>query len=158
MSLSGTGELSGSLTIEGVMTETIQSGFMDEGKTVIGYVGTSSAGSIDFGIAIKRELGDAFGSYDLGGGWRWSPWFGYFSDANSPWIYHNEHRWMYVFELPQAMGVYLWDNAMQDILWTSESDYPNLYRFSDGEWLWYQEGSVDPRWFNVLSTAEWESW
>ena len=30
------------------------------------------------------------------------------------------------------------------------------YRFSDGEWIWYQIGSKDPRWFNKISKGQWE--
>jgi hypothetical protein len=63
---------------------------------------------------------------------------------------------MYVFEAVE--GVILWDLEMNGIMWTSESVYPYLYRFSDGEWLFYDEGSDNPRWFNVLSSGVWESY
>lgn len=38
---------------------------------------------------------------------------------------------MYVFD-QQGSGVYLWDNEMQTVLWTSESNYPYLYAFQTG--------------------------
>ncbi|HWY30684.1 MAG TPA: hypothetical protein VNX46_08030, partial [Candidatus Acidoferrum sp.] len=34
---------------------------------------------------------------DLGSGWKNSSWFGTFNVNNYPWIYHNQHGWMYAF-------------------------------------------------------------
>lgn len=94
---------------------------------------------------------------DLGDNWRYIDWLGYFNISTDPWIYHNEHGWLYVFPaVTYTEGVYFWDNSMQSVLWTSEMVYPSMYRFSDNAWIWYQMGSKDPRWFNKLATNEWE--
>ncbi len=55
LSLSTAGELSGSFTYETGDTDTIQSGFMDESKTVISYVGVSDSGMLDFGLGFKKK-------------------------------------------------------------------------------------------------------
>ena len=92
---------------------------------------------------------------DVGGGWYWYDWFGYFSLDSRPWIYHMEHGWMYPFAA-STDSIYFWDSSMNAFWWTSQSTYPYLYRFSDGEWLWYLEGSVNPLWFVRLSDGVWE--
>lgn len=94
---------------------------------------------------------------DLGGGWFWLDWFGYFNLNLDPWVYHREHGFLYPFGT-STESVVFWDSAMADFWWTSETQYPYLYRFSDGEWLWYLEGSSAPRWFNKLSDGTWEEW
>lgn len=96
-------------------------------------------------------------SADLGNEWIRSDWLGDFSIIAYPWIYHSEHEWMYVFPNSTNIGgIYYWDNTMKSVLWTSEDVYPSLYRFSDESWIWYLEGSKDPRRFVNLVTSEWE--
>ena len=96
-------------------------------------------------------------SVDLGNDWRWTHWLGYFNVGVESFIYHSEHKWLYVYQNAfRSNGVYFRDDSMGSILWTSENVYPFLYRFSDGEWIWYQKGSKDPRWFNRLSKDQWE--
>ena len=94
---------------------------------------------------------------DLGGGWRWLDWFGYFSVGNCPWIYHLEHEWLYPFG-ESTTDLVFWDNGMGDFWWTGATAYPFLYRFSDGAWLWYQVGSSNPRLFYNFNTSMWESY
>ena len=98
-----------------------------------------------------------YDSVDLGNDWRWTHWLGYFNIGVESFIYHSEHKWLYVYKNAfRTNGIYFRDDSMNSILWTSEKVYPFLYRFSDGEWIWYQKGSKDPRWFNKLGTGEWE--
>lgn len=103
------------------------------------------------------------GAVDLGGGWRWLNWFGYFNDQENPWIYHDQHRWLYPFGTGTDDLVF-YDSAMSafwstgQLWWTSRSVYPWIYRFSDGNWLWYQEGTSNPRWFYNAGTGNWEQY
>jgi hypothetical protein len=100
-------------------------------------------------------------SVDVGGGWKWSPWFGYYSDANPSWtgiqgwIYHLEHGWLYVLG-NAGNGVYLWGQSTA-WWWTSSTVYPNVYSYQEQSWLWYQLGSQTPRWFYNLTLGIWES-
>jgi hypothetical protein len=54
-SLSTSGELSGSFTVDGVANETIQSGFMDQNKSIIVFVGTSDNDQMDLGIGFRTS-------------------------------------------------------------------------------------------------------
>jgi hypothetical protein len=94
---------------------------------------------------------------DLGGGWKWLDWFGYFNVSSSPWIYHMEHGWLYTFG-QTTDSIVFWDHTMVAFWWTSESVYPSLYRFSDGAWLWYLKGgSPSQRWMYNFTSGQWES-
>ena len=98
-----------------------------------------------------------FKATDLGGGWAWLNWLGSFNAANDPWIYHAQHGWLFPFaDGPES--VYFWDGEMNSIIWTSETVYPSIYRFSDEKWLYYEEGSSTPRWFVDLLSGQWEQW
>ena len=95
----------------------------------------------------------------LADNWRYNGWLGYFNISTDPWIYHMQHGWLYVFpSVTDTDSVYFWDNSMQSVLWTSQSVYPSMYRFSDSTWIWYQKDSSNPRFFNKLATGEWENW
>ena len=97
------------------------------------------------------------GAVDIGNSWLWTNWLGYFNIASDPWIYHQEHKWIYIPSITTNFdSFYFWDNDMKSFLWTSEEMYPKLYRFSDGKWLWYLKESKNPRWFVNLATSEWE--
>lgn len=91
----------------------------------------------------------------LGSGWMWSPWFGYFSNSAAPWLYHNEHAWLYPFGQDPASVVF-WDAGMNAFWWTGDTMYTYLYRFSDSSWLWYLPNSSNPRVFLNLKTGQWE--
>ncbi|MFC1452368.1 alpha/beta hydrolase-fold protein [Verrucomicrobiota bacterium] len=92
---------------------------------------------------------------DLGGGWRWLAWFGTFNVDSDPWVFHNEHGWMYRAG-ESAANLWFW-TADMGWLWTSDTAYPFLYRNQDGAWLWYLRDTDDPRWFYNFATQAWES-
>lgn len=93
---------------------------------------------------------------DLGNGWRWLSWFGYFNVNSVPWIYHQGLGWLY----PSATttdSINLYDPQTNAYWWTSSTCYPYLYRLSDGTWRYYQAGTTTPRWFFNFSTGQWET-
>jgi hypothetical protein len=91
----------------------------------------------------------------LGGGWEWLNWFGYFNTNSSPWIYHEQHGWLYPYgTTTDSIGFY--DLAMDTFWWTSAADYPYVYRLQDGAWLFYEVGSSHPRWFYNYKNHGWE--
>ncbi|MFC1452626.1 formylglycine-generating enzyme family protein [Verrucomicrobiota bacterium] len=107
----------------------------------------------DMGYSIVRALPGV----ELGGGWKYSDWFGifwydsYYGDQG--WIYHMEHAWQY-FSGYSHSGIWIWDPYM-NWLWTSAGVYPYLYSVDDAAWLMYLEGSVDPRYFCNMATGAW---
>ena len=97
------------------------------------------------------------GAVDIGNGWRWTDMLGYFYVASDPWVYHEDHKWIYISPIVTNFdSVYFWDKTLNSFLWTSDEMYPELYRFSDRKWIWYLKGSKNPRWFVDLATSEWE--
>jgi hypothetical protein len=116
---------------------------------------TISAGTV---VAVLALLAGLWSSASiLDNNWRWHKWFGYFNVAYDPWIFHDQHGWLYCAG-DTTGSIWIWDSTMGSFWWTSDSVYPYLYRASDEAWLWYQEGSSGPRWFNNINTGGWESW
>ncbi len=104
------------------------------------------------------SLWEVCGVVVLGSDWYWLNWFGTFNLTFDPWVYHLQHRFLYPFGANCA-GLVFWDNEMGTFWWTSASVYPYVYRFSDGQWLWFQPTSGldgNPRWFVILSSSVWE--
>ena len=102
------------------------------------------------------DLGWRSGESDLGGGWKWLNWFGYYNTNFAGWIYHDQHGFLYPFD-DGSGGMTFWDNSMAEFWWTKSATYPFLYRFGTGaSWLWYN-GSTGPRWFFNWGTGLWES-
>jgi len=96
------------------------------------------------------------GYTDVGNGWRQLPWLDYYAPLHNDWYNHNEHGFVYVAPIsnPSSMYIYTLDTGW---LWTSSTQYPYLYRFSDNSWLWYLKGSDNPRWFKNLTSDKWEN-
>jgi hypothetical protein len=108
-----------------------------------------------FGIgATSPLLWD--GAVDLGGGWRWLGWFGFFHDSGTGWIYHAQHGWMYATGT-NPTEILFW-TADLNWLWSGSTLYPYLYRFTPAAWLWYLTDSTSPRWFYNFTSNDWESW
>lgn len=98
-----------------------------------------------------------FGAVNVGGGWKWLDWFGYYNDAQSPWMYHKQHGWLYPFGT-SAEAVTFWDARRGLFWWTRHSRYPYLYRFTNPGWMWYKRGSTAPRMVLNCTTDAWERW
>jgi hypothetical protein len=72
--------------------------------------------------------------------------FGYYSLAYYPYLYHYGLGWEYVYDANDgAGGVYFWDFGLEAFLYTNPSDFPFLYDFSSSSWLYYYSGTS--RWF-----------
>ena len=105
--------------------------------------------------AVDSDQNGLFGNAsDLGSGWNWIEWLGFFNMTYYPWISHNEHGWMYCVG-EADLSIFFWTMDMGG-LWTGEDTYPHLCRFVDGAWIWYLLNSATPRWFLNFSTNEWE--
>lgn len=118
-------------------------------KNASGSAGSDAAWVDGLAVGLFGE------AYPLGGGWFWSDWFGSFNTAFAPWLYHNEHAWLYPFG-QDPHSVVFWDGSMNAFWWTGDAIYSSMYRFSDNSWLWYQPGTRSPRWFLNLKTGAWE--
>ncbi len=95
-------------------------------------------------------------TYDFGGGLRQSVWFGYFSEAFFPWIYHFQWRWLYCCGTAQE-SIWFWHDR-HGWFWTGRAVYPFVYRARDPVWLWYYIPSTNPMWFTNFNTGGLESY
>lgn len=90
---------------------------------------------------------------DLGNGWRWLEWLGYFNVTYAPWILHDELGWLYA-RGESSDSVYFYSPTI-GWLYTNGSTYPSLFRFDADAWVWYQRGSRKPAWLVNLETNQW---
>jgi hypothetical protein len=75
-------------------------------------------------------------------------WFGWFADMNEGWIYHLEHGYQLVAG-EDTGSFYFYDASISSWFWTSDADYPYLYRLGESSgWFWYYpNGHPGSRWF-----------
>ena len=107
-------------------------------------------------LRVLRLFWD-IGYADLGGGWRRLDWFGdYIPTGAGGWIWHNRLGTLRVTATSTPDDIWMYADGL-GWLWTSRTQFPNLFRKSDEAWLWYN-GSTNPRWFMNFSTGQWERW
>ncbi len=80
-----------------------------------------------------------------GGGWMTLDWLGEIFDDGDGWIFHLDHGWLYAAGT-STDSIWFFDGSMGWI-WTSEDGYPWFYQMSTAAWLYYLEGTMDPRIF-----------
>ena len=68
---------------------------------------------------------------DLGGGWRYSEWFGYVNDTVDPWMFQAEHGWIYTVG-DSLDNIRFWSDSL-NWLWTGSGLYPFLYSLFTAE-------------------------
>jgi hypothetical protein len=96
------------------------------------------------------------GYQDVGNGWRHLAWFGTYNVNYAPWIYHQQHRWLYpVGDTAADMWFYSLDGM--GWLWTCSTVYPWLYSLNQGTWLYYLKGTAAPRWFFNWNQQQWQA-
>ena len=78
--------------------------------------------------------GNPFASLEQSGnGWKYLDWFGWFSDRDYPWLYHENLGWIEV-KPPNTQEMWLWHNRFE-WAYTGEDSYPYLYRYADKRWI-----------------------
>jgi len=90
---------------------------------------------------------------DLGSGWKHSSWFGTFNETYYPWIWHQQHGWMYAFGTDPG-SIWLWTPDL-GFLWTGSGVYPWLWSNTQQTWLYYSVGSSNPRYFYNWNSQKW---
>jgi len=113
-------------------------------------------------FADDPELNELTSETFLEDGWYILPWFGiyYKPSTDSNWLYHTEHRWLYLPDGSNSNLRWHWDNQLGWVF-TSYNLYPLLFRHETSSWLYYEQNSIEPRRFydysgmNGVSTDEW---
>lgn len=107
------------------------------------------------GVVLERPNGTGSGMFPGARGGKGIPWFGYVWDMHAPWIYHQDHGWLYVMT-PQVEASWFYDSQLE-WMWIHPAIYPWIYAHGESSWVYYLEGSRDPRWFYHAGSGEWLS-
>ena len=67
-------------------------------------------------------------------GWREVPWFGRFNDKKYPWIYHQDHGWLYIARQSTREEIYAYDSNI-GWLFFARNETPNTFSFTRNTWL-----------------------
>ncbi len=108
------------------------------------------------GPAAPAVLADA---NRLGGGWLRSGWFGNLfpggleADTHG-WLYHEYHRWIWLDQRHDGGAAVRLYDPHAGWMWTTPEEYPYLYS-TDAGWLYYDDGSSDPRRFYDVADSGW---
>lgn len=92
----------------------------------------------------------------IGSDWHSSSWMGYYyanTSTGSYWFYHFTLGWLYYGGI-SGNGAWYYDSNLGWI-WTTSSDYPMFYLSSGSKWLYYNKGSLSPRYFYDTSNSTW---
>jgi len=84
--------------------------------------------------------------------WVIQPPFGLFWLSRLPWVYSPNHGWWWTQIATPENSWWFYDSEL-GFLWASRSAYPYLYSADTQDWLFYDEGSTDPRFFFDFSTG-----
>ena len=108
-------------------------------------------------VTIRVSSQGLWGTAVSTNGWLYLPWFGFFKDGGSGWIYHYEHGWMYCVGSTMS-DIWFWQSK-RDWLWSSSKAYPFIWYNTGAAWLWYYRntGNGQGGWFYNYGTGhnEW---
>ncbi|MDY6972298.1 MAG: fibronectin type III domain-containing protein [Thermodesulfobacteriota bacterium] len=132
----GTGANEGDSGLDaGDVTSYQRTGLVSDGLYYLTVAAYDADGNVSWyatEVVIGSQWSDAT---DLGGGWKYLDWFGYFRvHETSPWIYHHEHGLAYAYgEVTNDIWFYSRDNGL---FWTSDEVYPWIYVSNGDVWVW----------------------
>lgn len=81
-------------------------------------------------------------AHDIGDGWRWIDFFGSYQADMFPWVFHEQHGWIYFGEGNLNTGQFINDQTLGWI-WTDKRRYPRIYSFDSNQWLLYKEETTE---------------
>ncbi|GEM_PF-3627409 len=82
------------------------------------------------GWESTTETGSFSGSFDAGGGKKWSEWFGWYNDQNWPWIWDYQHNCFLWVVDNGSENLWFWHEGQQKWMWTRKDWYP---------WVWFPD-------------------
>jgi len=95
--------------------------------------------------------------------WHVSDWWGDYSVAFAPWLFHAEHGFIYLHPRSTNESLYVYDDAMDTWCWTSSTIYPFIYAFDppadiagtdiEDAWVFYFGDTKGPRIFGIVTGA-----
>lgn len=92
---------------------------------------------------------------EVNGDWQRHEWYGWIVDAGSGWVYHAEHGWTYAMgDTPASIWFY---DPQLGWAWSGDTVYPYAYYPEVADWLYFQTGNSDPRFFHLAGMQQWIS-
>ena len=92
-------------------------------------------------------------STDLGLGWKSFEWFGsFYPNEGNNWLFHEDLGWLYR-KGETIDDTWFWSERWK-WTWTSSQLYPYLSE-SDGNWMYYLKGTVNPVRFFDYGQSQW---
>lgn len=107
-------------------------------------------------VRNAASAGPWIGSVELGQGWKYLDWFGYFNDQWAPWIYHLQLGWIYSSS-QNSSDIQLYSQDLDTWFWTAAGLFPWMYSPGESAWLYYLRDSFAPRWFYKDNLQQWEA-
>jgi hypothetical protein len=128
------------------------------GPTVNTFSWVQSGGGHTWSYSLRLTTSPLWaGAVDLGSGWRWLSWFGYFAPMGNGWIWHKQFGFVYCTGNDNSL--WMWINDQGEWWWSTRTIYPDMYRARDNTWLFYQRDfdamTAAARWFYNYSTGRW---
>ncbi len=108
------------------------------------------------GVFPSAETRAQFENTAFENGWKESPWLGFFFDTFDPWLFHNEHGWVFSQATNNDSSANLFDRTL-GWYWTNGDTYPTIYSFDRSTWMFYALGTTEPRKFFDYAIGEWIS-
>ncbi|WOO43205.1 PQQ-binding-like beta-propeller repeat protein [Rubellicoccus peritrichatus] len=91
---------------------------------------------------------------ETAGGWYYVPGVGFLNTSFFPWCFHETMDWFYAGA--GGSGEYwLWHLSLEDWVWTTETDFPNLFSVNQDAWIAYFVGDNSEQLYWVSTTDEW---
>lgn len=147
--------------------------FSDSGSGIYAIAQTTNGPNpvgFQVGTFTSSDAVSAFFSDEvyLGGSWCYlagstNYGFGYYNNADYPFIYHLDLGWEYCFDAADTNhGAYFYDFTDSAFFYTEPALFPCIYDFNANAWLWYDpvDGMTNrytsnPRWLFNFSTQQW---
>lgn len=94
------------------------------------------------------------GLIEIGGGLQLLPWYGSINIASFPWVEHEQHGWLYFYNVTKKGDNQIYTAYDSELNWIvfSREIYPRIYSYNLDKTLIYQLGSNNPRRFRDLQT------
>ena len=85
-------------------------------------------------------------AFDWATGWKTSPWLGNILDEYHPWIYSQDHGWIYILEDDAKESFWYWDSSL-GWLYSTREVYPKVFRLENREWYYFFQRVSAGRYF-----------
>jgi len=86
--------------------------------------------------------------------WKLTQDFGFFYDANFPWIYHNSLGFNYLAQGGPNNDFYMWSKEMNTWIWSQKFYFPFAYHFNYQTWVWFHLDGTNS-WYYHYNAAQW---